>query len=509
MRRIAVLLIYIFTLFTHNWIYSSAVLILTALFSVTLLFSKKQISTELPTNETLYNIRANVVNHMQTGYVFLDNQRCIIDINDSVLSLLNISKSSIIGQHISMLDSPLFKFIQSSLDVNEMVHQSIFMHKVELIHKYFLMKFSNVFEHNNSKSGTSILITDISELQYTLNQLEYIGSHDDLTGAYNRYYFQQQLNELEDSDQFPIAIVVGDVNGLKHVNDTLGHSVGDSLLVEAAEQLFSVFPKGSSVCRIGGDEFVILLPLVDEELLKSYIFALEKYQFKNHCDDHSIGLSLDYAVKRDNTKTLEQVFNEADANMYLKKLMKGSSRRDNNIQLLQKILSGKSIETTAHLNRTAHLAKNFAFELNLDNSATNDLILLSQLHDIGKTIIPDNILFKPSSLTTEEWQIMKTHCQRGLDIVQCSPSLKCVGKYILHHHEHYNGNGYPEQLIGEEIPYLSRIIAIVDAYDAMTSKRTYKEAVSKETAIEELQRCMGSQFDPILCEKFIKMITKS
>jgi diguanylate cyclase (GGDEF)-like protein len=506
MRRIAVLIIYLLPLFSHKIIYIVTVLIFTGFVFVPFLRNKHSFLERFVKNETLCNIRADVVSHMQTGYVFLDNQHSVIDINSFVASLVKVDTSSIVGKHISTLNFPLFTFIYSLLSKDAPIQQSTFMHKDHYLNSYFLVELCDVFDQKKYKSGTSILITNISELHYSLNQLEYIGSHDDLTGAYNRYYFQQQLQALEKSETFPIAIVVGDVNGLKHLNDTLGHSVGDSLLVEAAELLLKVFPKGSSVCRIGGDEFVILLSQVDEDLIKSHIHYLENYQFKNHCNDDSVGLSLDYAVRRNSQKTLEQTFNEADANMYLKKLMYGSSRRDNNIQLLQKILSGKSIETTAHLNRTAHLAKNFALTLNLNNSETNDLILLSQLHDIGKTVIPDDILFKPSSLNQDEWKIMKSHCQLGVDIVECSPSLKSVSTYILHHHEHYDGMGYPESLFGDNIPYLSRIISIIDSYDAMTSKRVYKAAMSKEAAIEELERCKGTQFDPYLCDKFIEMI---
>lgn len=469
-------------------------------FTIVLFYLKK-------TDRSNYPIRANVVDHMQTGYIYLNLQEEIVDINDVALSLADLKHKDVHHKKLVSLNTPLFQFILSSHHDNHDSHQSVYTHKSNYLNTYYLIKFSDIFDKKNRKTGTSILITDVTELQYTLNQLEYIGNHDDLTGAYNRYYFQQQLEALETSDLQPIGVVVGDVNGLKYVNDSLGHSAGDSLLVEAAEQLFNVFPKDTTICRIGGDEFVVLLPKVNEDLLRFQLKQLENYKFSNHTFDYPVGLSLDYAIQKNKMKSLTQIFNEADANMYLKKLMIGSSTRDNNIQLLQKILSGKSIETSAHLNRTAHLAKDFAMQLQLDNTMTTDLILLSQLHDIGKTVIPDEILFKPDKLDEDEWKIMKTHSTKGSEIVQCSPSLKGVGHYILHHHEYYNGKGYPHQLRGEEIPFLSRIIAIIDSYDAMTSKRIYKEAISKEAAIQELERCMGSQFDPELCKQFIKMVS--
>jgi len=152
------------------------------------------------------------------------------------------------------------------------------------------------------------------------------------------------------------------------------------------------------------------------------------------------------------------------------------------------------------------LAVRFASKLNLNHSQTNDLVLLSQLHDIGKTVIPDHILFKPGPLTDEEWVIMKTHSEKGFDILSSSPQLSVISIYVLHHHEHYDGSGYPMQLRGESIPYLSRIISIIDAFDVMTHKRVYKEAASSITAISEIEHCMGSQFDPHLATLFIEMV---
>lgn len=491
---------YILFILSYNLFFSSiAMLVVIFIFGVLYFYGKKE--------QLKFRVRATVVDHMHTGYIYLNLNEEIIDINDSVLKMIHLNKEQVNGRSIASLNNPLFQFIHQLSLTNIGSQPAIYTHKTKLLHTYYLIKVNNTYDSNRYKTGTSILITDVTELQYTLNQLEYIGNHDDLTGAYNRYYFQQQMEQLEQSQSVPVAIIVGDVNGLKFVNDTYGHTVGDSLLVEAAEQLFRVFPKNTSVCRIGGDEFAIIIPSVNEASLQQQIKQLESYPFHHITTDYPIGLSLDYAIKKDTSKTLTQIFNEADANMYLKKTMIGSSTRDNNIQLLQKILSGKSIETSAHLNRTAHLAKKFAFELELDNTQTNDLILLSQLHDIGKTIIPDEILFKRNQLTDEEWLVMKTHCLKGLEIVQCSPSLKGVGKYILHHHEHYNGKGYPHQLRGDEIPFLSRIISIIDSYDAMTSKRCYKEALSKDDAIKELERCKGTQFDPDLCQKFIRMVS--
>ena len=453
----------------------------------------------------LQRSRDLMINNMNSGSIFIDYNGVVFDVNTQVLNILDLPLNEVIGKEYTSINHPLIKSI--SLAVSEDSKENTFyQHKTTPLNSYYLLKASEVLDDNNNKIGTLILFTDVSELQHTLNQLEYVGSHDDLTGVYNRYFFQLQLQTMDTPKNFPLAVIVGDINGLKYVNDTFGHSAGDSLLVEAAELLINAFDQRSIVCRIGGDEFVILVANSNTNDIQSSINKLESRVFSYSNDDQNIGISLDYAIKKDNKSSLQQVFKEADANMYLKKVMSGASSRDNNLQLLQKILSGKDIETNDHLNRTSHLAMKFASKLELDHSQTNDLILLSQLHDIGKTVIPDNILFKPASLDKKEWDIMKSHSLKGYEIMSASPTLKGISKYILHHHEHYDGSGYPLGLSGNQIPYLSRIITIIDAYDVMTNIRVYKKAMTSENAIAELKRCSNTQFDPELVSQFVDLV---
>lgn len=453
----------------------------------------------------LQRSRNLMINNMTSGSIFIDYNGTIFDINSQVLTILNLSLDQVIGRNYNSIAHPLMTSISLAID-QQSSGNIFFQDKTNPLNSYYLLKTSQVLDNGHHNIGTLILLTDVSELQHTLNQLEYVGSHDDLTGVYNRYYFQLQLKTLDIPDNYPLAVIVGDINGLKYVNDNFGHSAGDSLLVEAAESLINGFDQDCVVCRIGGDEFVILIPNSNTKDIQTSINKLESRVFSYSNEEQSIGISLDYAIKNDDSVSLQQVFKEADANMYLKKVMSGASSRDNNLQLLQKILSGKDIETNDHLNRTSHLAMKFASKLELDHSQTNDLILLSQLHDIGKTVIPDKILLKPASLDNKEWDIMKSHSLKGYEIMSASPTLKGISKYILHHHEHYNGGGYPIGLIGNDIPYLSRIITIIDAYDVMTNIRVYKKAMTSENAIAELKRCSNTQFDPELVSQFVEMV---
>ncbi len=147
--------------------------------------------------------------------------------------------------------------------------------------------------------------------------------------------------------------------------------------------------------------------------------------------------------------------------------------------------------------------------MKLEKTELNKLKLLSAICDIGKIAVSEDIILKKGWLSKEEWEEIKRHPEIGFRIARTSPELSNIANDILYHHEFWNGNGYPHKLKGEDIPLLSRIIHIVDAYQAMTNERPYRGAMSKEEAIEQLRSRRGSQFDPILTDKFINMVASS
>lgn len=168
----------------------------------------------------------------------------------------------------------------------------------------------------------------------------------------------------------------------------------------------------------------------------------------------------------------------------------------------------KSQETEEHASRLIKLSRAVGQKMKLKDEQLNELELLCTLHDIGKIGISDVILNKPGKLTAEEWEVMKTHPEIGYRIAMSTPELSAIAPYILHHHERYDGKGYPEGLKGKEIPLLSRILAVVDAYDAMTEDRPYRKAMSKDEAILEIKKNSGTQIDPNIAEIFINIITQ-
>lgn len=353
-----------------------------------------------------------------------------------------------------------------------------------------------------------VSLLDITERKRIEKQLKYLSFHDTLTGLYNRAFFEEEMRRLGDGRHLPVGIIVCDVDGLKLVNDTLGHDAGDELLVAASNVIRKCFRESDIVARIGGDEFAVILPKCDrnvvERACRNIRNVLASYNAAN--PKYILNLSIGFAVKEDPCASMAELFKEADNSMYREKLHHNGSARSAVVQALTKALAARDFITEGHAERLQRLVANMAVAIGIPEHNIADLRLLAQFHDIGKVGVSDRILFKPGPLTPEERSEIERHCAIGHRIALAAPDLVPIADWILKHHEWWNGEGYPLGLKGEEIPLECRILAIADAYDAMTSDRPYRKAITHEEAVKELERCAGSQFDPILTPKFIQVL---
>lgn len=348
---------------------------------------------------------------------------------------------------------------------------------------------------------------DITEQKKVQDRLTYISQHDSLTGLYNRLYFEQELKRHENSTN-SIGLIMCDVDGLKLVNDTLGHEQGDHLLREVSSLMKGCFRGDDILARVGGDEFAAIVPNASprllEERIRSIRYAVEVYNQEH--DDLSISISLGYAYRRDPSVSIMEVFKQADDDMYRDKLRRGRGARSDMVQSLIKALEVRDFINEGHAERLQHRVEAVAKAIGLSERAIDDLLLLAQFHDIGKVGIPDAILFKAGKLTEDEYRVVKRHSDIGYRIALSAPEMLRTADWILKHHEWWNGQGYPLGLAGEDIPLECRIMAIADAYDAMTNDRPYRKAMSHQQAVEELRRQAGIQFDPQLVEIFINVL---
>ncbi|MDD2619934.1 MAG: diguanylate cyclase [Syntrophomonadaceae bacterium] len=333
--------------------------------------------------------------------------------------------------------------------------------------------------------------------------IQHLSFTDKVTGLYNRAFFEEELLRLDTQRNLPLSIIIGDVNGLKLVNDVFGHQEGDLHLQKAARILIDCCRKGDIIARWGGDEFVILLPLTPSATAQNICQRIKKACSQS--DEHPIQLSIatGSAAKEKPEQDIMTVFQQADEAMYNQKLLDNKATRSNFILSLENQLVSTTHETLDHTMRIREMSVMLGCALNLSESELERLALLSSLHDIGEIAVPVDFLKKIGPLNSEEWSAMQKHCEIGYRIVQFTPELSIIAEDILSHHEHWDGSGYPLGLKHKQIPLASRILAIVDAYDVMTRGRAYQAARSPEQAREEIKKCAGTQFDPELVEIFL------
>lgn len=351
--------------------------------------------------------------------------------------------------------------------------------------------------------GLSSDVTERIELKEKLMKLSYT---DTLTDVYNRACFEDKIVELNKNSKLPIGVIMGDVNGLKVVNDTFGHLEGDRLLKEMANVLKSVSSKKDFIFRWGGDEFVILMPNCDEKKCESIISTIKK-----ECKESEFGLidmsiSLGASIKYDLRGSIYENLKEAEEKLYRQKFLNEKSIRSSIILSLSQSLHEKNVETEQHTRRLVKYALRIGEVLGFTTAQLDELELVTKLHDIGKIGVSEDILLKKTKLTAEEFEEIKTHSEKGYRILYASRELAHISRNILTHHERYDGKGYPLGLSGEEIPIMARIVNIVDSYDAMTTDRGYNKVKNIEEAMEEIKDCSGTQFDPKIAEIFIKIL---
>ncbi len=354
------------------------------------------------------------------------------------------------------------------------------------------------------------LIVDISERKRKEDEVVYLNYHDFLTGIYNRRYLELEKDRVDREEYLPLSVMIGDINGVKLVNDAFGHAEGDILIAETAKIIQSCCRPADIAARTGGDEFVILMPMTDMETANSIMEKIrrkcEEYNKDLSNEAYSINISLGFSTKESVNEHLDSVIKVAEDFMYKRKLLEHKSSHSVILSSIKATMHERSHETQEHAERLTSLSKELGKKMKLTQQELDELELVATLHDIGKVGIDDRILNKPGKLDEEEWIEMKKHSEIGYRIAMSSPDLVPIAEYILSLHERWDGKGYPQGIRGEEIPLLSRIVSVVDAYDAMTEDRAYRKAMSDKDAAEELRKNAGTQFDPKIVKQFLDKV---
>ncbi len=437
----------------------------------------------------------------------------ILDANPAAFDFYGYTKDELIGMSsndINMLGEEKIKELRRGVTEKAQKYHTL-PHKLKNGEIRIVDVHSSPINFNSKQFLLSIIF-DVTDKEEAMKEIKHLAYHDYLVGVYNRRYFEETFAKLNTEKNYPLAVIMGDINGLKIVNDSFGHNIGDELIKETVKLIKSTIRGDDVLARIGGDEFAILLTKTSEadvlRLTNRLEAELERYV--NIVIDENVkvylSVSFGYHIQNEDVQSLDELMNEADSHVYRRKYYNKHSMRSNMIKSMMSTLFQKSEREENHSQRVSKYCEALAKVLNYDREWINKIRVAGSLHDIGKIGISEMILNKQGKLDNMEWEIMKQHPIKSAEILKETEEYKDIIQVVAAHHERWDGTGYPNGLKGECIPELARAIAVADAYDARVELRSYRKPISKQEAIAELIKCSGTQFDPHIVDVYVNQV---
>lgn len=446
------------------------------------------------------------------GVVSVDNEQNIILMNEAAEKLSGISYREAQGKPVSEVLNFMHEgaSIPCSTTVERVIKTGItekISDDVLLVHRDGLQipvqhSISAVKNKKNDTKGAVVIIRDVTSERNIQKQAEYLSFHDHLTDLYNRRFFEEELLRLDTLRNLPLSVIMIDVNGLKLTNDAFGHETGDRLLKKVAGLMKKECRNDDIVARLGGDEFSVILPKTDAVQTKLIMDRITGSADKENLKSIVISVAAGYATKTSPDQNIDEIIKIAENNMYSDKINTGKRMRRKTFELITVNLFEKYSYEQDQSERMKKLAARIGSAMGLSKDQISTLETISYYHDIGKIIIPPRLLNRPSDLSLEEYDLVQRHVEAGYQIMKSQEEYSSIAIYVLSHHERWDGNGYPRKQKGHEIPLLSRILAVLDAYTAMTGNLPYKKSLSTDSAIMELKKNAGLQFDPEVVDIF-------
>ncbi|HZG84346.1 diguanylate cyclase domain-containing protein [Paenibacillus sp.] len=376
--------------------------------------------------------------------------------------------------------------------------------------KSVVLEFQPIKDETTNERLLLLVVTDVSERKASEERIRYLSSRDTLTSLYNRSVLEPMMEQPLAPEQLPASLMVVDLNGLKLANDVFGHRAGDRLLVRSAELLRATFGGDAVIGRWGGDEFVALLPRTSAAACAELASRLKAACDAAEAEPVRLSMAIGGATLERAGESWSGAFAVAEKQMYKNKLLESKRVRIDMMRSVTDALLAKRVQRKDHLDRLHDLVVRFAAELGfVHGSPDMDLLQsLVRLHDVGYLALPADVLLKEGPLNEEEWEIVKSHSEIGYRMAS-SIGEWALAEAILGLHERWDGGGYPYGLAEEQIPYFSRLVAIADAFDVMTSEQAYKGKRSTEEALNEILAEAGRQFDPRLAAAWAAWIRRA
>lgn len=356
--------------------------------------------------------------------------------------------------------------------------------------------------------GAIVIFRDVTEKKEKRAAIEYNSFHDSLTGLYNRRFFEEELVRLDTERNLPLSVIIGDVDGLKLTNDIFGHEAGDELIKKVSEIFKKVCRADDIIARWGGDEFAILLPQTEKKDAQKLSERIKDNFSKEKIKSIQGNVSLGVATKYELEENIEVIIASAEDNMYMKKTLNRGKKKEDAFNIILDKLYGEYPEEAEHARKTSEICKKIARKMKLSEAEINKVSKAAYLHDIGKVALDKEVASKNEYVIDDTYKEMKMHPVVGYRILNAFDHTIDLANIVMGHHERWDGTGYPQGLKGKETPKLSRIIAVGERFDDMTTDKDYRQAISIDDALDEMKRNVGTHYDPEVVEALEKVIAE-
>jgi len=359
---------------------------------------------------------------------------------------------------------------------------------------------------NGKVVGAVITFTDISDRKRREEEIRYLSCHDTLTGLFNRRCFEENRGKIDIPENLPLSIIFGDINGLKMTNDIFGHAAGDALIKKSSEILRQSCGENDVIARVGGDEFIILMPRTDSETAEKVLASIKSGFSAASVSSIKRSISLGSDTKKRADQSFEEIMSNAENAMYKDKTINRKSNNNDMINMIIETLHLKSISERRHSIVVSELCADIGAALNLPEPTINKLKRAGYLHDIGKIVLDYSV--GKESASAEDLEKTQQHPVTGYRILNLFDDTLDLAEDVYSHHERWDGTGYPRGLKGEDIPLLSRIISVAEVYERLSARGDSPLQERKEAALQVIKENSGKMFDPEIAELFARMMGK-
>lgn len=473
-----------------------------------------------------YENFVKIVKSIPVPIFWKDTNFNYLGVNYKFEELMGIDEKKIVGEKLDLFINEKIRLMFEKTD-KDILNQKKYMNDLVIdfvgvdgekkyirINKMPIYKGKEIF-------GILGIVEDMTNVTKLKEKMENSIYSDELTGLNNNVYFNEKIKTLNTSSDLPISVIMLDIDGLKVINDSLGHKMGDKLICKVSECMNKSCRDTDVVARLGGDEFAIILPKASEENCKKVIDRIENNIKKSNLDGLPIYISCGFKTKNKLEEDLMKLLEKADSEMYTKKVALKEYKRSELVKSMLNILFEVLPNEKYHVNKVAEISYKMAKKLKLDKKTCEKIKMEAYLHDIGKIGIDRELLEKVNYIEDLDWKDLVRHSEIGYSILNTSAKFRDYANIIYYHHEHVDGTGYPRKIKGDKIPFESKILCVADQIADQMHKKMLKKYGSDldicnidddevhTDIVDFLNENKNKMFDPNLADVAIKLLEKS